>query len=93
MGNRRTRFFGSRGTIEGDGSVLRLFDFTTGQPTTVDTAGDAGGVFTSGDEGLVRAFLDAVATGDKTKVWSSVEDSLKSLEIIWEAERSRRAAG
>ncbi|MBB5778213.1 Gfo/Idh/MocA family protein [Nonomuraea jabiensis] len=91
--HRQTRIFGTRGWIEGDGDRLTVFDFVTGREETVDTrsTGDptARGGHGGGDEGLVDAFLTAVATGDRSSILSSPGESLHSHLIAWAAERSR----
>ncbi|NRQ40631.1 Gfo/Idh/MocA family oxidoreductase [Nonomuraea sp. NN258] len=91
--HRQTRIFGTHGSIEGDGDRLIVHDFVTREIETVDTrpTGDstAGGGHGGGDAGLVRAFLDAVATGDRAPILSSPGESLHSHLIAWAAERSR----
>ncbi len=91
--HRQTRIFGTRGSIDGDGDRLTVTDFVTGGSEVVDTrpSGDATarGGHGGGDEGLVEAFLDAVASRDHTSVLSSPAESLHSHLIAWAAERSR----
>ncbi|MEV2268542.1 Gfo/Idh/MocA family protein [Nonomuraea africana] len=92
-GHRQTRIFGTRGSIEGDGERLTVHDFVTREVETVDTRpmGDAGaaGGHGGGDQGLVDAFLTAVATRDRSPILSSPGESLHSHLIAWAAERSR----
>ncbi|MFI9554957.1 Gfo/Idh/MocA family protein [Nonomuraea endophytica] len=91
--HRQTRIFGTHGSIEGDGVLLKVTDFVTGETSVVDSSatGDAtaGGGHGGGDEGLMAAFLDAVETGDRSAVLSSPGESLHSHLIAWAAERSR----
>ncbi|MEU4580021.1 Gfo/Idh/MocA family protein [Nonomuraea sp. ATR24] len=91
--HRQTRIFGTRGSIEGDGELLTVHDFVTGRAETVDTRatgdGTAAGGHGGGDEGLVRAFLAAVSSRDRTPILSSPGESLHSHLIAWAAERSR----
>jgi predicted dehydrogenase len=95
-GDRQTRIFGTRGSIEGDGRYLRHFDFLSGQTTTIDTAptGDATaeGGHGGGDAGLMNAFVTAVATGDRTRVLSGAQESLHTHLAVFAAERARREA-
>lgn len=93
MENRRTRLFGTHGFIDGDGRTLRVLDFRSGEEEVIDTHeglnpaaadGHAGG-----DDGLVRAFLDAVANGDRTLVLSDAATSLAGHRIVWAAEKAR----
>ncbi|MFI6294033.1 Gfo/Idh/MocA family protein [Nonomuraea sp. NPDC050790] len=91
--HRQTRVFGTRGSIEGDGVLLKVTDFVTGETSVVDSSttgdGTAGGGHGGGDEGLMNAFLNAVETGDRSAVLSSPGESLHSHLIAWAAERSR----
>ncbi|MFC4115975.1 Gfo/Idh/MocA family protein [Nonomuraea zeae] len=91
--HRQTRIFGTRGSIDGDGDRLTVHDFVTGRSETVETrpTGDAtaAGGHGGGDEGLMNAFLSAVATRDRSSILSSPGESLHSHLIAWAAERSR----
>ncbi|MFD1935684.1 Gfo/Idh/MocA family protein [Nonomuraea mangrovi] len=91
--HRQTRIFGTRGSVEGDGERLTIHDFVTREVETVDTRpmGDstAAGGHGGGDQGLVDAFLTAVATRDRSPILSSPGESLHSHLIAWAAERSR----
>ncbi|WP_214322399.1 Gfo/Idh/MocA family protein [Nonomuraea sediminis] len=91
--HRQTRVFGTHGSIEGDGDRLTVTDFVTGETTTIDTrpTGDAtaAGGHGGGDGGLVGAFLEAIATGDRSRVLSSPSESLHSHLIAFAAEQSR----
>jgi predicted dehydrogenase len=95
-GDRQTRIFGTRGSIEGDGRYLRCFDFLSEQTTTIDTrpTGDAttAGGHGGGDAGLMEAFVTAVATGDRSGVLSGAHESLHTHLAVFAAERARRDA-
>lgn len=91
-GNRRTRIFGTRGQIEGDGVTATVTDFVTGAERQVEIGldgPDAGRGHGGGDEGLVTAFLDALTTGDPRHILSDPVTSLESHVVAWAAERSR----
>ncbi|MEV0902084.1 Gfo/Idh/MocA family oxidoreductase [Actinoplanes sp. NPDC049802] len=91
-GHRRTRIFGSHGSLEGDGVTLTLTDFRDGSRRDVPVvAGDgtAAGGHGGGDAGLIRAFVDAVATRDQSLLGSGARASLDSHRVVWAAERSR----
>ena len=94
MAGRKTRLFGSRGWIEGDGTLLRVHDFVTDSYRVIDTASpgaSAADGHGGGDEGLMRAFLAAVEAGDQSLISSDAATSLASLQVVWAAERARHA--
>ncbi len=91
-GHRKTRIFGTRGEIYGDGSNIEHFDFLTRTRRIIDTnAADAtiAGGHGGGDEGLMEAFLAAVA-GDSGQVISGPDETLESHRMVFAAERARR---
>jgi predicted dehydrogenase len=91
-GRRRTRIMGSRGFLEGDGHQVAVTDFVTGQVTPVpvdDSAVVAGGGHGGGDYGVIGAFADAVASGDRSLICTGPRESLDSHEMAFAAERSR----
>ncbi|MEU1249718.1 Gfo/Idh/MocA family protein [Micromonospora arida] len=90
---RKTRIFGTLGSIEGDGRTLRVHDFLTDTVETIDLDpdGDASAADGHGgaDGALIEAFIAAVATGDRSLVTSGPEESISSHRVVWAAERSR----
>jgi predicted dehydrogenase len=92
---RKTRVFGSRGYVEGDGRNLSVHDFTTATWEFIDAADvpDAEASAAAGhggaDDRLLDAFLTAVATGDRSHVLSDARDSLAGHRAVWAAERAR----
>lgn len=91
--HRKTRIFGTRGSIEGDGETIAIHDFLTG-PEIVDP-GAAGGATAAdghggGDQGLVDAFVEAVRTGDTGLILTDGRESLASHQLVWAAEYARR---
>ncbi len=91
-GERRTRIGGTRGFIETDSSTIRIFDYLTNQWREIDTKADAGtaGGHGGGDGGIIEAFCDAVATGDRSKILSGPDETLESHLTIFAAERARK---
>src|ERR1700683_3304962 len=91
-GRRRTRIMGARGFLEGDGPQITVTDFVTGEATPVpvdDSAAVAGGGHGGGDFGVIGAFADAVASGDRPLISPGPRASLDSHQMAFAAERSR----
>jgi predicted dehydrogenase len=93
-GHRRTRLFGTRGELDGDGESVRVHDFLTGTAEVLEARppGDAtaGGGHGGGDWGLMDAFVRAVATGDPAHIRSGPRASLEAHLAVFAAERARR---
>ncbi|MEV0588088.1 Gfo/Idh/MocA family oxidoreductase [Nonomuraea sp. NPDC050310] len=93
--HRKTRVFGTHGSIEGDGVTLRLHDFLTDQVSVIDTRTGAGASAATGhgggDGGLLDAFVAAVAGGDPSLVLTSGRESLATHRVVWAAEQARHA--
>ncbi len=92
-GHRKTRIFGTRGEIYGDGSKITLFDFLTDKTEVIDTeAADASilGGHGGGDYGLMKRFIAAVASNDQSKILSGPAETLESHLMVFAAERARR---
>jgi predicted dehydrogenase len=92
-GGRRTRIFGTRGELSGDGETIRIFDFVTGQTRMVtpeqEGAMSAAEGHGGGDAGLMEAFTQAVALGDPEPIRSGPSESLASHLACFAAERAR----
>ncbi|SDU86948.1 Oxidoreductase family, C-terminal alpha/beta domain [Microlunatus sagamiharensis] len=93
MGFRRTRVFGTRGTLEGDGYTVSVFEFLTGRTTTTQVVDPtdplAGEGHLGADAALTRSFLAAVAADDPGLVLTSPRTSLHTHATVWAAERAR----
>ena len=93
MGFRRTRIFGTRGTLEGDGYTVSVFDFLTGQTSTQQIVDpdepEARDAHLGADGALTRAFLTAVRTQQPDLILTSPAESLATHAIVWAAERAR----
>ena len=94
---RRTRVMGTLGDIVGDEQVLTVNNFSARKAVSYKAgelaAGYAGGGHGGGDMRLVRAFLQAVSQNDRSLLSSTVEDSMESHRIGFEAETSRKKGG
>jgi predicted dehydrogenase len=90
---RRTRITGTHGFLEGDGENLSVTNFVTGsvEHISTDVSGGHGvsGGHDGGDDGVMSAFIHAVATGDRSMIRSSLRESLESHLMAFAAERSR----
>jgi predicted dehydrogenase len=92
-GHRRTRLFGTRAELAGDGETIRVYDFLTGAERLITPAA-AGGMNAAdghggGDDGLMDAFTAAVATGNRELISSGPRESLASHLAVFAAERAR----
>ncbi|WP_375425659.1 Gfo/Idh/MocA family protein [uncultured Friedmanniella sp.] len=94
MAFRKTRIFGTRGMIEGDGYQVSVFDFLTSRTTTVQVVDptEAGAELghLGADGALIRSFLAAVRDRDPSQILTSAAESLHTHAIVWAAERARR---
>ncbi len=86
------RIFGTRGELEGDGHIIRTFEFSTLQSQTIDPTAEerqlSGGPLHTlmsghgyGDWYLMRDFVDAVSTNDPSKLSSTPEQACLHLYI------------
>ena len=92
---RKTRIFGTRGSIDGDGRSFEVHDFVTNTRETI-TAGAAGGASAADGHGgadneLLTTFLEAIRTGDRGLVMSGARASLRSHQLVWAAELARKS--
>jgi predicted dehydrogenase len=92
-GDRRTRIFGTRGEIYGNGDIIRLTDFLTDETREIkieepeaNPLGGHGG----GDYGLISAFIAAVQNNDPSLLLSGPDETLESHLIVFAAEQARR---
>jgi predicted dehydrogenase len=92
MESRHTALFGTQGEIRGDGRWLHVYDFHTQQTESIDTtptATSASDTHDGGDEGLITAFVNALAQGDPALILSGAQESLASHRIVFAAEQAR----
>ncbi len=91
-GSRRTRVMGTMGEATGDSRYITVANFRTGKQETMDTSlsetGITGG-HGGGDDGLMEAFIKATQHQDPSIIASSLEVSMESHRMAFEAERSR----
>lgn len=91
--HRKTRIFGTRGELFGNGDTIEHFDFLTDEtrviPTETADASILGG-HGGGDYGLMDRFVSAVAKNDPSIILSGADESLESHRMVFAAERARK---
>ncbi|MBB2910381.1 putative dehydrogenase [Streptosporangium becharense] len=91
--HRKTRIFGTHGSIEGDGVRLRVHDFLTDTYSEVETGGgddaSAADGHGGGDDAILDAFVAAVRNGDPAAILSGGAESLATHRVVWAAEHAR----
>ncbi|MFL1431409.1 MULTISPECIES: Gfo/Idh/MocA family protein [unclassified Nocardiopsis] len=90
--DRRTKVFGTRGQVTGDGRHFHVFDFLTGRTTSTDTwARDGSGALGhgGGDAGLMTAFVNALCQGRPELIRSGIAESVATHRTVFAAEASR----
>lgn len=86
---RQTRLHFSHGELVGDGSMYTVTDFRT-RKTTRHVPRSEGEGHGGGDNGLMDAFISAVATQDQALLGTDVGEVLRTHMAVFAAERSRR---
>ena len=87
---RETHISLTEGEIDGDENRLRVRRFRGAEETVYDFSGLAHQPFHAGaDLAIIADFIDAIRTGRRNLV-TSIERSVKSHRICFEAERSRK---
>lgn len=96
--HRKTRIFGTRGEIYGDGQNIEIFDFLTDHTRVIDTEASSAtadgearplGGHGGGDYGLMDRFVAAVSAGDPGLILSGPDESLETHRMVFAAERAR----
>ncbi len=90
-GNRRTTVFGSEGELFGDGETLSYYSYLTGKTETVPIPPPpVPDHHDGGDYYVLRTFLEAVQTGDHSKIVTGPGISLETHLLVFAAEQARR---
>ncbi len=92
-GGRKTRLFGTRGELYGDGGKIRHYDFLTGESRLLEVNKAADSILGGhggGDRGIMHSFIRAVAENDPAPILSSARETLESHRMTFAAERARR---
>jgi len=91
--NRRTRIFGTKGEIYGDGSKIMIYDFLTDKKEEIDTTLPDSSIYVGhggGDHGLMKNFIAAVSRGDSSMILTGPTETLESHLMVFAAEEARR---
>ncbi|KAL8877461.1 MAG: hypothetical protein Q9198_004526 [Flavoplaca austrocitrina] len=96
---RRGRVYGSRGEIEHDGTMIRVYDFATSE-AQVYYPQQAGGGHGGGDDGLTRQFIRALEAAKRDRlrcyeaqqehIGCTLDDIIRSHAMAFAAEEARR---
>jgi len=95
-GGRRSRVFGTKGFIEGDGTKFIVTDFLTHKEKVWDMEVEEipeykGSGHGGGDLALFRDFVEAVTFEDVTRLTSNIEASVESHVMGFKCEQSRKS--
>lgn len=86
---RQTRLHFTHGEIVGDMTNFTVIDFRQPNSRTYHPKSEGGG-HGGGDTGLMRTFVEAVATGRQEMLGTDVQEVMKSHLTVFAAEASRR---
>lgn len=95
---RRGRVYGTKGEIEYDSKMVRVFDFATSR-AEVHHPHQPGGGHGGGDDGLTRHFVNAMAAVEKgmsvedaqaIHIGCTLDDIIRSHAMVFAAEEARR---
>ncbi|KAI4265687.1 MAG: hypothetical protein L6R38_009241, partial [Xanthoria sp. 2 TBL-2021] len=96
---RRGRVYGSKGEIEYEGKMIRVYEFGTSK-AQVHHPHQAGGGHGGGDEGLTRQFIRATEATERNRsrrdkaqkehIGCTLEDIIRSHAMVFAAEEARR---
>jgi predicted dehydrogenase len=90
--DRKTRIFGTRGEIYGNGDTIEVYDFLTDQTRLIETEASDGtilGGHGGGDYGLMDRFVGAIADEDASQILSGADESLETHRMVFRAEKAR----
>lgn len=96
LGHRKTRIFGTRAEIYGDGENIEVYNFLNDEKRTIRTGSPDGSILSGhggGDYFLMKNFVEALASGDQDKILSGPIESLESHLIVFAAEEARKRGG
>ena len=90
----RTRIFGTRGELTGNGRFIEVYDFLTDTTERIDAETASDGSILSGHGGgdlaLMTHFVGALLKDDPSLILSGSDESLESHLMVFAAEQARR---
>ncbi|KDQ64723.1 hypothetical protein JAAARDRAFT_28367 [Jaapia argillacea MUCL 33604] len=86
---RQTRLHFTHGEIVGNSNTFTVTDFRTGR-SAIHRPKHEGGGHGGGDAGLMRAFVEAVRTGDQGRLGTDVGEVVGSHLCVFAGEKSRK---
>ncbi|WP_372846231.1 Gfo/Idh/MocA family protein [Pontiella sp.] len=90
---RKTRIFGTKGELYGDGKIIDHYDFLGKKHALIDASKVGGSIVSGhggGDYGLMKKFIEAVATNDQSAILSGPVESLETHTSVFAAEEARK---
>ncbi|MEN6385051.1 MAG: Gfo/Idh/MocA family oxidoreductase [Phycisphaerales bacterium] len=90
--DRKTRVFGSRGELYGNGSIIKHHNFLTDETIELDVNQSDGTINTGhggGDYALMKSFITALVKNDKSYILSGPLETLESHLMVFAAEKAR----
>jgi predicted dehydrogenase len=88
--DRKTRIFGTKGQLTGDGIEIVHFDFLSDSTHryNIETCPEMKG-HGGGDYEIMKSFVSAVANNDPSKILSGPQESLETHLTVFAAEQAR----
>jgi predicted dehydrogenase len=87
-GGRILRVHGTEGELRYDENEITIHSFLTENVETIKIGAEVGG-HGGGDNRVIRSWLEAIHTGDVSKVTTDVHESLRTHKVVFAAEQSR----
>jgi predicted dehydrogenase len=92
--DRETRIFGTKAELYGNGNIVEVYDFLTRETKTFEGNLESDGSILSGhgggDEGIMDAFVTALAQNDPSYILSGPTQTLESHLMVFAAETARK---
>jgi predicted dehydrogenase len=90
---RKTRIFGTKGELYGNGKIIDHYDFLSRKHELIDASKVEGSIVSGhggGDYGLMKKFIEAVANNDQSAILSGPVESLETHTSVFAAEEARK---